>query len=245
MRLSVVIPTLNEAGGLAATLQHVRAVPEVGEVVVSDGGSDDATEAIARAQGCRWLSGPDGRGTQLRAGAAVATGDCIVLLHADTWLPPGAGQAIIGALQHPTASGGGRTDVVGGGFHKCFRDGPWLLRSTARWRSGAYFALTGQLLGDQALFVRRDSLALIGGIPPLPLMEEFELCRRLQRLGRLQLLAPAVSTSGRSFRSRGVLPTWWLLARLQIAWKQGASPEELDRQYRRLRTGTRGRTRLP
>lgn len=235
MRLSVVIPTLNEAAGLAATLQHVRAVPEVAEVIVSDGGSVDATEAIARAQGCRWLSGPAGRGAQLRSGATAATGDCLLLVHADTWLPPDAGRAIAGALQYPTASGGGRSDVVGGGFHKCFRDGPWLLRSTARWRSGAYFALTGQLLGDQALFVCRDALELIGGIPALPLMEEFELCRRLRRLGRLQLLTPTVSTSGRSFRSQGALPTWWLLARLQIAWTQGASAEELDRQYRRLR----------
>jgi len=237
VRLSVVIPTLDEAAELPATLRHVAAVPEVVEIIVSDGGSRDGTEAVARAAGGRWISGPPGRGRQLRTGAAAASGDVIVLLHADTWLPVNAGRAIAAALQFPAAdaSRGEVPAVVGGGFQKEFREGSWLLRSTARWRSVAYFRLTGRLFGDQAIFLRRDVLEETGGIPALPLMEEFALCRQISACGSLTLLSATVSTSGRTFRGRGVWRTWWLMWNLQRAWRRGVPAEELSRRYRAQR----------
>ncbi len=236
MRLTVVIPTLNEAAALPTTLAQAQAVPEVQEILVSDGGSQDATQSIAEAAGARWITGERGRGAQLRVGATAATGDVIVLVHADTWLPPDAGRSIAAALAptgNESVSRGSCAPVVGGGFHKVFRDAPWLLRSTARWRSAAYFHLTGRLFGDQAIFVRREVLAAIGGIPSLPLMEEFALCRALQTQGRLALASATVSTSARRFERHGVLRTWWLMARLQWSWRRGATPEELARQYAR------------
>ena len=225
MFLSVVIPTLDEAAALPATLARVAAVPEVGEVWVADGGSRDATESIARSAGAQWLTAPRGRGAQLRAGAARARGDVVVLLHADTWLPPEAGRAIAKALQDPA--------VVGGGFRKAFRDGPRRLRWGARGRSVLYFRLTGRCFGDQALFVRRETLERVGGVPPVPLMEEFVLGRSLRREGRLVLAPATVWTSGRTFERRGVLRTWWLMASLQWSWWRGTPPEVLAARYRR------------
>lgn len=237
VRLSVVIPTLDEAAELPATLRHVAAVPEVMEIIVSDGGSRDGTEAVARVAGARWISGLPGRGRQLRTGAAAAVGDVVVLLHADTWLPVNAGRAIASALQSPAADAatGEAPAVVGGGFQKEFREGSWLLRSTARWRSIAYFRLTGRLFGDQAIFVRREILEATGGIPELPLMEEFALCHQISNRGSLTLLPVAVCTSGRSFRRRGVWRTWWLMWCLQRAWRRGVPAEELARRYRAQR----------
>lgn len=233
MRLSVVIPTLNEATELSATLDHARAVPEVVEIIVSDGGSSDSTEAVARTAGVRWVTGARGRGAQLRVGAALAGGEVVVLLHADTWLPASAGRAIQTLLPRPCGPAGTDDQVVGGGFRKIFRDGPWLLRSTARWRSVAYFHLTGRLFGDQAIFLDRGVLESMGGVPALPLMEEFALCRGLRKYGRLALAAETVSTSARSFTRRGVVRTWWMMWQLQRAWSHGIPETELARRYRR------------
>ncbi len=234
VRLSVVIPALNEQQELPETLRRAQAVPEVTEIIVSDGGSTDETIAIARAVGAQVVTGRSGRGAQLRLGAEYATGEVVILLHADTWLPRDAGKAILEVLGfNRTTSGGreGNRNIVGGGFRKTFRDAPWWLHSTASWRSMAYFRLTGRLLGDQAIFVRRTDLTALGGVPPLPLMEEFALCHQLRKRGRLVLAPTHVSTSARRFRERGVLRTWWLMLHLQVAWACGRTPEELARTY--------------
>ena len=136
MTISVVIPTLNEAAELRATLACVAGVPEVTEVIVSDGGSVDDTVSLARAAGARVVSGPRGRGGQLRRGADLATGDVVLLLHADTWLPPDAGVAIQRVMEGAGAGG----PVVGGAFLKAFRNPPWLTRGSrlrCRWLVGA------------------------------------------------------------------------------------------------------------
>jgi len=233
VRLSVVIPTLDEAGELPATLRSVLAVPEVAELIVSDGGSRDGTVALARQSGARVLSGAPGRGSQLRRGAEAATHDVVILLHADTWLPLTAGGAIQRALgiedSVRTELSGRR--IVGGGFRKTFRSAPWPVGFGAAARSAGYFRLTGRLLGDQAIFVRRTDLIAAGGVPALPLMEEFSLCRALRARGRLVLADATVSTSGRTFRRRGAWRTWWLMLQLQVAWARGVTPEELAARY--------------
>jgi rSAM/selenodomain-associated transferase 2 len=222
--LSVVIPALNEAAELQETLRRLRQVPEVTEIIVSDGGSTDATEAIARQAGARFLTGPRGRGGQLRRGAQLATGDVLLFLHADTWLPEHAGDAIANALADPA--------VVGGAFRKAFRDPHWLmagseLRCRLRMRC-LQFAYA-----DQALFVRREVLERIGGVPDVPLMEEHLLCRALRREGRLALADATVTTSARRFRERGVLRTYWRMCAVNLRWHLGAAPEELARLYAR------------
>ena len=224
MNLSVVIPTLDEAAELPETLRRAWAVPEVMDITVSDGGSVDATRELAVQTGALVLNGARGRGQQLRLGAQQATGDVVLFLHADTWLPPEAGAAIAAALRDPR--------TVGGACAKVFRDPHWLMRGSrfrCWWRMRAFqFAY-----GDQGIFVRRDVLEKVGGVPAVPLMEEHELCRRLRRVGRLALADATVTTSARRFRERGVLCTYWRMALTNLRWNLGASPAELLRDYER------------
>ena len=226
MTLSVVIPTLNESGSLPGALDSVFRVPEVSEVLVVDGGSTDGTEALARARGCRWIPSARGRGLQCRVGALAAKSDVVLFLHADTWLPSGAGRAIEAALEGSAIS----NPVVGGAFRKRFRDAPWCMRG-ARFRSWLWFQLTCRPFADQAIWVRRSALESVGGCPDLPLMEEFELVRRLRNVGRIVLLGEVVSTSARRFRRRGVFRTYLLMARILAAHAAGTPPDELRRRY--------------
>lgn len=222
--ISIVIPTLNETGELAETVRRARALPEVCEIIVVDGGSRDRTRELAAELGCTVLTAPASRGGQLRLGASRATGDVVLLLHADTWLPPEAGRAVLACFRDER--------VVGGGFWKIFRDPHWLMRgSRARCALRLWFG--GRILGDQATFVRRDSLERLGGVPDVPLMEDIELSRRLRRLGRLALANATVSTSTRRFRKLGVLRTYLRMAHVTLRHWLGATPEELRQLYER------------
>ena len=222
MTVSVVIPTLNEAHALPATL---AAIGPGAEVIVSDGGSSDATVALARASGARVLEGASGRGRQLAAGIAASSGEVLLLVHADTCLPPTALTAVVATLES--------RDAAGGGFCKEFHDGPALLRWGAGFRSRLFFRMTGRLFGDQAIFARKTALAAAGGMPDWPLMEVFELCRRLRTQGKLVLLPQVVHTSGRRFSERGLWQTWWRMGLVLTGHALGARPETLARLYRR------------
>ena len=224
MNISVVIPTLNEAAELPETLRRARALPEVGEIIVSDGGSADGTRECAAAFGCQVVTGARGRGHQLRLGAEAAHGEVVLLLHADTWLPVEAGPAIAAALADPR--------VVGGAFYKAFRDPHWLMRGS-RFRCWWRMRTQQFAYGDQALFVRREVLVRVGGVPAVPLMEEHELCRQLRRTGRLVLAEATVTTSARRFRERGVLQTYWRMAVTNLGWHLGVPPDRLRRLYER------------
>ena len=222
--ISVIIPAINEAGSLPETVRSLRAIPEITEIILVDGGSLDATREIAAQLGCRVLTSPPGRGGQMRLGAAQATGDVVLLLHADTTLPPEAGRAALNCLRDVT--------VVAGGFWKVFREPSFLLLGS-RWKCGLRLMLVRRLAGDQAMFVRREILEQIGGVPDMPLMEEFELCRRLRQTGRLALADATIVTSARRFRKLGVLRTylrmWWVTE----LYRLGKSPQELRKIYER------------
>lgn len=222
--LAAVIPTRNEARNLGETVRRIRANPEFTEILVVDGGSTDDTVEQAVRLGCRVVSTGRGRGLQQREGARVATADAVVFVHADVWLPADAGQAILSCLRDDT--------VVGGGLWKRFADAPWPMRG-ARLRCGLRLWTAGNVLGDQALFVRRDVLQEVGGVPDQPLMEEVELCRRLGREGRLALAGATVAASARRFRERGVWRTYWRMWRVSWAHWRGVPPAELARMYDR------------
>jgi len=231
MTFSVVIPTLDEAVALPSTLESVAraAAGHEVEVVVSDGGSTDSTRdraAAATAVPLRVLTGPAGRGCQLAAGIAASSGEIVLLLHADTWVP----QDAFAAIQRRLASA---PEAVGGGFRKDFREGPSLLRFGAVTRSELYFRLTGCLFGDQAMFVRRSALEPCGGMPTWVLMEDLELSRRLRKVGRLVLLQEVVRTSGRRFGQQGTLRTWWRMARVQWMYLRGRPAEEMAAVYQK------------
>jgi rSAM/selenodomain-associated transferase 2 len=222
LKISVVIPTLNEAEALPETIRCANEVPEVSEIIVVDGGSSDQTREIAARLGCQVLKSKLGRGTQMRLGAAQATGDVVILLHADTWLPQNAGRAIQFFLHDQR--------VVGGGFWKIFREPHWLMRGS-RFKCAVRFCLFRRFMGDQAIFVRREILKEVGGIPDVPLMEEFELCRALQRKGKLVLANAVVQTSARRFLERGVLRTYWRMFIVTARYFLRESPEELRKRY--------------
>lgn len=223
MRVSVIIPTLNEAAELPATLAQLRAAGPVWEVIISDGGSHDATVELARASGAQVIAAPRGRGHQLRAGAALATGDVLLFLHGDTWMPAGA----MGSLERILDD----RDVVAGAFEKAFRDGSWMLTGS-RWKCRLRMHLFQFAYADQAIFVRREALERVGGVPDVPLMEEHELFRRLAEQGRFQLVPQEVLTSARRFVRAGVLTTYFKMACVEVGWRLGVSPIRLARWYR-------------
>lgn len=219
----MVIPTLNEAAELPETLRRLRLVSEVKEIIIADGGSGDETVKLAAAAGCVVVNAPAGRGRQLRAGAERATGDVILFMHADTWVPPEAGQALLACLTRP--------GVVVGGFYKVFREPPsWLVRGS-RFKCWWRLLVARRVMADQGIFLRRETLARIRGAPDVPLMEEFELCKRLRPLGRIALADATVVTSARKFRKLGVLRTYALMWRVTVGYYRGVPLEELRRWY--------------
>lgn len=223
--ISVVLPTLNEAAELPETLRRLRLVPEVKEVILADGGSRDDTVKLAEASGCVVVNCSPGRGRQLRAGAELATGEVILFLHADTWVPPEAGQTLLTCLDQP--------NVVAGGFYKVFRDPPsWLVRGS-RFKCWWRLLVARRVMADQGIFMQREMLARIGGMPDVPLMEEFELCKRLRPLGRIVLADATVVTSARKFHKLGVLRTYMLMWRVTLDYHRGVPLEDLRKLYER------------
>lgn len=220
--ISVVIPTWNEADSLAETVRSAKCLPEVREILLADGGSEDKTREIGRSLGCRVFQTAKGRGTQMREAAQSACGDVVLLLHADTVLPKDGGRLLLNVFRDQ--------QVVGGGFWKRF-DRPSVWTWGSRFRCLIRLYPGGRVMGDQAMFVRREALETLGGVPDLPLMEEFELCRRLSRTGRLALADGTVVTSARKFRKLGALKTYWLMWRITIRYYLGTPVQKLAEIY--------------
>ncbi|MCI0744944.1 MAG: TIGR04283 family arsenosugar biosynthesis glycosyltransferase [Verrucomicrobia subdivision 3 bacterium] len=220
--ISVVIPALNEASSLPETIRRLKAIPEIREIIVASADSSDHTSEIARELGCAVVPSIRGRGVQMRAGAEAARSDVILFVHADTWLPRDAGHAALNCLRDPV--------VVAGGYWKVFRERPLLLLGS-RWKCAARLFVGRRIAGDQCLFVRREALEKAGGVPAIDLMEDFELCRRLRRHGRLALAEAVVVTSARRFRDVGVLKTYWRMWWVTMLWRLGVPPARLRAIY--------------
>ena len=223
LKISLVIPVLDEAAGISTTLRALAPLRSRGhEVIVVDGGSADATVALASAAADRVIQGPRGRARQMNAGAAAAQGEVLLFLHADTVLPDAAD----GAIWHAMAAGArwGRFDVRISGGKVLFP----LIATLMNLRS----RLSGIATGDQAIFVERRLFLQLGGYADQPLMEDIELSRRLRALSPPACLRQRVQTSGRRWQQHGVWRTVWLMWRLRWRYWRGASPEVLARAYR-------------
>ena len=220
--LSIVIPTLNEAGCIVPALQALAGLRLHGvDVTVVDGGSRDDTPLRAADGADRVIAAPRGRARQMNAGAAAAAGDVLLFLHADTTLPPGALPAMAAAL----ASGArwGRFDVRIEGRSALFPLIAMLMNARSR-RSGI-------ATGDQAIFVERALFDQVGGFPDQALMEDIELSRRLRRHGPPACLRERVVTSGRRWERHGVWRTVWLMWRLRLRYWLGTPADELAKAY--------------
>ncbi|HEV2129722.1 MAG TPA: TIGR04283 family arsenosugar biosynthesis glycosyltransferase [Longimicrobiaceae bacterium] len=223
-QLSVIVPALNEAAGIVSCLQPLQPLRACGhEVIVVDGGSEDATMPLAEPLADRVLTTGRGRARQMNTGARSARGDVLLFLHADTLLPPEADRRVLEGLAR-SDRGWGRFDLRLTGRHL-------LLRLTAR-LINLRSRLTGIATGDQAIFVRRDWFEEAGGFPEIPLMEDLALSRALKRRGRPLCLRERVTTSSRRWEERGILRTILLMWRLRLAYYRGADPHDLARRYR-------------
>ena len=238
--ISVVIPTLDEESALPATLAALRDQEDAPpfEVILSDGGSRDTTvalfESVAASEPApgpvirRPLMGrvvrcaARGRAAQMNAGGAIAQGEALLFLHADTLLPLRGLAAIDAALRDP--------HVAGGGFRLRYLEPDARLRVVGAWAT-LRSRLTGIHYGDQGMFLRRDLYRRLGGFPPLPLFEDLCLARLMRKEGTVITLSCPVRTSGRRLLAGGVLRTCLRFAWLKARHALGTSPAALRSGY--------------
>lgn len=223
MRIAVVIPTLNEAANIEATLASVLAEPDV-EAIVVDGGSTDGTRDLAATAGARALIAAGGRAAQQNAGAAASPADLLLFLHADTRLPGGWAAAVRRTLADPRISLGAFSLAIDGAT-----PAERLVAAAANWRGRSW----GVPYGDQALFLRRATFDRLGGFAPLPIMEDWDLARRARAFGRIRVLDLAAITSPRRWRKLGVARTLWRNQLMLLGWRLGLAPDRLAAFYRR------------
>ncbi len=221
-RLSIVMPVLDEAAVIEPALRALAPLRQRGiEVIVVDGGSSDGTPASAEPFADRVLTAPRGRSLQMNVGAAAASGDVLLFLHADTHLPDNADALVRDGLR--------RSGRQWGHFDVRFDRGRGLklVALLMNWRS----RLTGIVTGDQALFVTRAAFARVGGFPPIALMEDLALSTALKQHSQPLALCAWVTTSGRRWRKHGTLRTVLRMWRLRLAFFLGADPARLARAY--------------
>ena len=220
-RISVVIPTLNEAASITATLERLRSVPDI-EVIVADGGSSDETVELARASGASVIHTNLGRGTQMNAGAALASGEVLLFLHADTTLPEDFAGHIWRTLGHTNSVGAFQLRIGADGW--MFRLIEFTANLRSRWLQLPY--------GDQAIFVKASHFFELNGYRNWPLMEDYDFCRRLRKTARIAVTQASVTTSARRWQRLGVLRTTLTNLACVVAFQFGVSPETLAGWYR-------------
>jgi rSAM/selenodomain-associated transferase 2 len=219
--ISVIIPTLDEAAVLEETLRSLRGAAKL-ETILADGGSEDGTVELAAAHGARIIRAARCRARQMNAGAAAATGPLLLFLHADTRLPEGFEEHIRDTLARP--------GVVAGAFELRI-DSPMrslrIIETVANFRARRLH----MPYGDQGLFMRAGVFHSVGGFPDLPIMEDFELVRRLRRRGQVAIVRARVATSPRRWQHLGPWRTTWTNQMIVLGYYLGVSPGRLAKWY--------------
>ncbi len=221
--ISCIIPALNEAENLAQLLPQLLNYPEL-EIILVDGGSTDSTKAIAQSYPVTLLTTTPGRAKQMNLGASRAQGEILLFLHADTRLPLGFPELICHACQLPGVVAGAFELKIAGDLTGL----GWIAR-LANWRSH-WLQLP---YGDQALFLSRKNFQAVGGFPELPIMEDFQFVRSLQKLGRIAIIPQAATTSGRRWQKFGLIRTTLLNQIVIAAFYLGVPPDTIAKWYRR------------
>jgi rSAM/selenodomain-associated transferase 2 len=222
--ISIIIPTLNEERSLPPLLDAIRQQRAAHEVIVVDGGSRDRTPEVARKSGARTFVSRPGRGAGIAIGAEASHGDVLFFLHADSTLPPGALDRINQVLSTGAM-------IIGGNFRLVF-DGD---TDFSRWltRFCTWIRLLGFYYGDSGIFVRRSVYEALGGFRPIPVMEDWDFVRRLERFGRTCCIKdPPLVTSSRRFEGRHPLEIFYGWVRIHALFWLGVSPDRLLEIYR-------------
>lgn len=214
-RVSVIIPTLNEAAHLPKTLRHVSAA-KPHEIIIADGGSTDVSLDIATEASARIVHSERGRGVQMNAGASTATGELLFFLHADTLPPPGYPDAIRETLRHP--------QNIAGAFRFSLREprpaGAAFIENFTEWRN-KWRPLP---YGDQGIFIRRPAFEALGQFPKWPMLEDIEFIRHARRHGRIIIHPAAVRTSARRWQQHGTMRTFLRHQMILLGYYAGAWP---------------------
>ncbi len=239
--VAIVVPMLDEAPNLARLARCLAALdPRPAEILLVDGGSRDASVAVAEALGLKVIAGPRGRAAQSNAGVAATTAPHVMILHADTWLPDDA-MAVVGrVLAAHRVNLAGFTAILSGpetvrwatSFHNWIKTwyAPLLFRPHLFVRGGRL------LFGDHAMFFRRDAFDAIGGFDAtMAVMEEADLCVRMARLGRTRLVNRIVVTSDRRVAAWGGLKANWIYLKVGVRWGLGIRPRTLGKLYPDIR----------
>jgi rSAM/selenodomain-associated transferase 2 len=219
----MIIPAWREAGAIESTLSGLQALRALGhEIIVVDGGSNDGTAALAEPLCDRVVVSRPGRAIQMNAGAAIARGNILLFLHADTRLPANVAERLAEFAESTAAWG--RFDVRLSGQRRLFRVIGWFMNQRSR--------LTGIATGDQAIFVRRSVFEGLGGFAQIPLMEDVELSSRLNQVSRPFCISDPVITDSRRWQKHGPWRTVFLMWRIRWRYWRGESPESLAKLYR-------------
>lgn len=219
--ISIIIPVLNDAQYLATTLQTINCGTAV-EIIVVDGGSQDDTIAIAHAAAVTVISSPPGRAVQMNAGAAIASGDILLFLHADTQLPAHFAQLICNTLAQPNTIAGAFELKIDAKL-RGIRLVEWGVKLRSRYLQLPY--------GDQALFLKRSVFEQIGGFPEIPIMEDFAFVRTLKQYGTIAIAPAQVITAGRRWQKLGVLRTTLINQFMILGYYRGVAPATLKTWY--------------
>ena len=220
--ISIIIPTRNEADSIGRLLPELLAVHGV-ELIVVDGGSTDNTVDIAKSLGAQVLSSTPGRAEQMNAGAEAAHGNILLFLHCDTKLAPGFVEQVGDALNQPEISAGAfQLSIDGKGFG--LRVIEWLVNFRSKILQMPY--------GDQGIFVTTDMFFSVGTFPRQPIMEDFELMRRLRGRGKIKILPLHATTSARRWKKLGIMRTTVINQAIILGYLLGINPEKLAGWYR-------------
>ena len=225
--VSVVIPALNEAGGIGASLKSVKS-ESPHEIIVVDGGSGDTTGEIAQKAGALLVQSQPGRARQMNAGAALATGNVLLFLHADTLLCEGWARVVNESLGlKGVAAGAFRFEIDEGFRGKVILE--WITNIRSQWLQFPY--------GDQGLFLKRSLFEELGGFADLPIMDDYDLVRRLRRIGRVITVSEPARTSGRRWKRLGLVRSTLINRLVIVGYRLGVPPHKLAKLYHRRSAG--------
>jgi rSAM/selenodomain-associated transferase 2 len=225
VKVSVIIPVLNEESAMREKLPTMQWVRETGhELIVVDGGSIDDSFGVAQKYADTAITSSRGRAAQMNAGASIASGEVLLFLHVDTVLPADGIKDILASCSNDKGKRTwGRFDVRLSGSHFMFR----VIETLMNFRS----RISGIATGDQAIFINKDLFERVGGYKEIPLMEDVEISRRLKKNSRPVCIKDRVITSSRRWETSGICRTVFLMWRLRLSYWLGADPLQLEKQY--------------